>query len=188
MKRVMVIMFVGLIAGAACLPGRCGEDALPQWIWFPEIDMDPLAEAPTESRYFVRTFDLDSAVKSASIEIAVDNSYELYVNGKSIGQGDNWQQAAVFDIAANLKKGKNTIAVMAANAGGPAGWIMAGKVVTDKGTKVDLSTNSGWLASDKEVKGWLDGNIDKSWVKALELGEYGCSPWGTNVQSEMLSQ
>lgn len=189
MKRMVVVLVAAMALVSAVQTGIYAEGAgTAQWIWYPEKDMDPIAEAPAEPRYFVKIFSLEAAPKSAKIEVAVDNVYQLFVNGKSIGEGDNWQAATVYDITKNLKTGKNTIAILATNQDGPAGFIVAGGLVTADGKKVSLVSNSTWKASDKATKGWQDGVEDKSWVKALEMGEYGSPPWGTNVQSEMIGQ
>jgi len=189
MKRIVLVLVAAMALASAVQTGICAEGAgTAQWIWCPEKDIDPIAEAPAEPRYFVKIFSLEAAPKSAKMEIAVDNVYQLFVNGKLAGEGDNWQNATVYDIAKYLKKGDNVIAVQATNADGPAGFIVAGKVVAADGKAISLNSNSTWKASVKATKGWQDGNVDKSWVKALEMGEYGVQPWGENVQCEMLSQ
>ena len=186
----MVVVLVAAMALASAVQvGICAEGAgTAQWIWCPEKDVDPITEAPAEPRYFVKIFSLEAAPKSAKMEIAVDNVYQLFVNGKLAGEGDNWQVATVYDIAKDLKKGNNVIAVQAVNQDGPAGFIVTGKVVTADGKAISLNSNSTWKASVKATKGWQEGNVDKSWVKSLEMGEFGSPPWGTSVECEMLSQ
>lgn len=189
MKRILGIIIAVLVAGLVIFQGRCQEESkVPQWIWYPEKDMDPIVEAPAEPRYFVKIINLESPVKSAVLEIAVDNIYQLFVNGKAIGEGDNWQIATKYDITKNLKKGKNVIAIQATNVDGPAGWIMKGKITTADGKTIVFFSNSSWRTSTRATKGWQEGELDKSWVKALEMGEFGVQPWGTNVQCEMLAE
>jgi len=158
-----------------------------QWIWYPEAGGNPLESAPAATRYFVKVVTVD-AIKSASLEITADNSYKLYINGKMIGEGKKWEEATVYNLAKNLVKGKNVIAIEATNVDGPAGIIFKGKITPAAGKSISLDSSSKWLSSDKATKGWLEGTTDKTWLKALELANFGEGPWGANVVSKTMGQ
>ena len=73
---------------------------------------------------FRRTFEVDSDVSSATLDIAVAGFYELYVNGENITRGllapyianpDQLVYLDSYDIAPYLKRGKNAVAVILGN-------------------------------------------------------------------------
>ena len=100
---------LALFLGAAlCFIGQAAE---PEWIW--ATHAAPL-HSPVKNAAFRRAFQLNS-VSRASIEVACDNRYQLYINGQHVGGGDNWQVLQRYEIAALLKPGANVIAIEATN-------------------------------------------------------------------------
>jgi len=162
----------------------------PQWIWYPEESDMPSQNAPAEPRYFMKIFDIaDTAgVKSADLEVTADDAYKLYVNGENIGEGSSWKIATKYNLMDYLKKGKNVIALEVVNGGGPAGLIIAGKVILKTGKTINLLTNETWKASMETTNNWLTGKMDDTWLNSVELGEFGCAPWGEDIESEMLRE
>ena len=120
--------------------------------------------------YFRKTFLLDKEVRSARVYIAVAGLYELYVNGKRIGDHlldpmftryDRRNLYATYDITNDLQQGKNVIAVhlgngwynMMANAAwgfNKAPWRNRPRLCLDMkmtytdGTVRTVSTGKGW--------------------------------------------
>ena len=74
--------------------------------------------------YLRRVFELPAAPKGAKLHITVDNRYTLFVNGEKVGSDGEWNTVEQYDLAKQLKAGKNVIAVEAGNDGGPAGAIV----------------------------------------------------------------
>src|SRR5437016_3193257 len=72
----------------------------PQWIWFPEGN--PRASAPAGARWFRKSFTLAKPVDKAEFQAVADNSFELFVNGKRIGAGNDWREMTKLDLAAAL--------------------------------------------------------------------------------------
>lgn len=76
--------------------------------------------------YFRHTFNTSKTIKSARAYIAVAGLYELYINGKKIGNHrldpmytrfDRRTLYVAYDVTANLQNGKNAIGVLLGN-----GW------------------------------------------------------------------
>jgi alpha-L-rhamnosidase len=76
--------------------------------------------------YFRNTFKVGKAIKSARAYIAVAGLYELYINGKKIGNHrldpmytrfDRRTLYVAYDVTANLQNGKNAVGVLLGN-----GW------------------------------------------------------------------
>ena len=56
--------------------------------------------------YFRKTFPAQNA-ELAQVHVACDNQYELYVNGRLAGRGNDWRKMDVHDITKLLASGKN---------------------------------------------------------------------------------
>ena len=106
------------------------ENPLKQanWIWYSEGN--PAVSAPVGKRFFLRSFVLPETanIESARAFMAADNSFELWVNGRKAGTGDNFHVASALDVKPMLRPGTNLLAVAAENGGdapNPAGLIGA---------------------------------------------------------------
>ncbi len=153
-----------------------------RWIWFAEAD--PATAAPVGRRYFRRVLVLPekAQVESAKASLTADNSFELWVNGRSAGKGDNFREVAEFEIGARLKPGTNILAISVENGGespNPAGLIAALQIQLRGGEQINLHTDREWRAVASTAGKWktdLDAGAD--WTAARELGDMGMLPWG----------
>lgn len=150
-----------------------------KWIWHREGN--PAASAPVGKRYFRRTIEMDAnqAIASARFTMTADNEFQLFVNGRSAGSGDNFHVAYSFDVTEWLKPGANVVTVTGENTGespNPAGLIGALVIRFQDGTTTVLNTDAKWTSST-EPKG--------AWKPAMELGPMGMAPWhlGSTPQS-----
>lgn len=76
-----------------------------QWIWE--------AGWPHECNVSKIT-DIEGNIDSATIEIAVDNFYILYINGEEIGRKDNdpaWDRVDIYDVKNYFQRGENIVEV-----------------------------------------------------------------------------
>jgi len=97
--------------------GRGARAALPlqpKWIW---AAPDAAVKTKPVAVIFKRTVTLAAAPTEAFVTIAADNSYNLSINGKSVAASSRRTSVGpdFVDVAAHLKAGENTIAVMAVN-------------------------------------------------------------------------
>ncbi len=141
------------------------------WIWG--------EDAQAERAYLRWAFEVPGRPRRAWVAATADNSFVLYVNGRRVGEGDNWARLYRFDITHFLRPGRNVIAAECANEGGPAGFLLQGEVRTADGRRVELQTSGEWRASADAPEGWAEPDFDDSaWRAAIELGRPPCSPWG----------
>jgi hypothetical protein len=150
------------------------------WIWFNKGNAAQSA-APGDV-HFRYTFDLadTKAVSTAKIEATADNSLTLRVNGREVLSGDNFNQVNSANILAALRNGKNTLTVLASNAGekaNPAGFIAAMHLSFSDGTSKIIATDQNWDAS-------LDGT---KWSSAKKLGSGSMRPWNLNGEKAAAS-
>ena len=114
--------------------------------------------------------------KSARLLISCNDSFEIFIDGKSVGKGTNWENLRDLDI--KLSRGTHVITVEAKNKNRNAGMYLqlshrSGYVVTD----------SSWKTSTKEEKGWNQRKFDDStWTPAKEMGVPGEEGWVTSRQ------
>lgn len=155
-------------------PKRPGE---ARWIW------DAKQLEGTCKRYFRRTFDLSSVPAKARITLTCDDGYVLFVNGTQLGEEhildkDGWSRAEGFDIAPQLRAGKNVVAIVGENQANLAGLLVqitlgegdtARKIVSDNSFRLSETAPDGWTGPDFD---------DSLWVLAKELGSIPMAPWG----------
>ncbi len=178
---------IGLIFAILCLTWiarvpdavRAQENAVPpHWIWHPSGSNG--GGYPVETRYFRKGF----AVKEPSrltIDIAADNAYTLFLDGKELARGDTWQHAQAVDL--KITNGAHMLAVVASNAEpGAAGLLIRGGVLP-LGQSAAVHTDASWRSSASVPVGdaWKRvGFDDSNWAHARDLGVLGSGPW-TNI-------
>jgi putative heme-binding domain-containing protein len=102
---------------------------------------------------------------AARVRVTCDNTFVLFVNGKQVAAGTEWQQAVEADV--KLLAGDNLIEAEVTNEGATGGFVL--QLVTDK-AEVGVVTDASWTAAAKRS--------DKDGVKARQVAKYGDGPWG----------
>ncbi len=160
-----------------------------KWIWHKEGN--PAISAPVGPRYFRRSFTVveRSSVESAHVFMTADNSFDLWINGRRAGQGDNFHVAREFDLKRMLRSGLNVLAVAAENGGtdpNPAGLVGTLVVKFRDGQVLTVPTDSNWQTAQIARGKWTtDATAAGDWAAAMELGPMGMAPWGTVQQPEV---
>ena len=121
---------------------------------------------------------------SADIIIAGDNTYTLYVNGKLIGQGNNWQVAQGYCVELTPQAGCTTVFAVAVQNGGtapnPAALITAISVNYNDGTSSMIVSDDSWRANS-ETAGFENPDFnDSTWPYAVVVGNLNSPPWSPN--------
>ena len=161
-----------------------GENPLEhaKWIWIKEGN--PAVDAPIGKRYFRRSFTLEGTgnIESARVFMTADNSFELWVNGRRAGKGDNFHVASMLDVKRMLRPGVNVLAVAAENGGAtpnPAGLIGNLVVKFRDGHVLTVATDKDWQSAEAAKSKWTtDTTAASDWSAAMELGQMGMAPWG----------
>ncbi|MBI3836567.1 MAG: HEAT repeat domain-containing protein [Planctomycetia bacterium] len=174
-------LVVGILAAGVMLAqGETASAKEAQWIWSPAYEKEL---APAETCYFRKTFNL-GAPEQGTIQIACDDRYDLYVNGRHVGAGQQWKLLDVYDITKYLVQGPNTVAVKAVNTEQGSAGLVARVVVKQQGnTHVDYSTDATWKTALKEFPQWQKARFnDTQWLAARSFGALGATlPWGNEV-------
>ena len=153
-----------------------------KWIWFG--DGNPAASAPMGRAYFRRGFTLpdDVEIDTARVLMTADNSFELWINGRKAGRGDNFHQLYPLDVKALLRPGVNVAAVAAENGGdspNPAGLIGTLKIRDKSGREYVVHTDQEWRTVLSVGDDWTTQAPPTGWTPATVLGPFGMGPWGS---------
>jgi putative membrane-bound dehydrogenase-like protein len=151
-----------------------------EWIWSPAHTRN---EIPVGECFFRKTFELTEP-DVGEVQIAADNEFVLFVNGKQVGKGNDWRQLQVFEISPHLVRGRNSVSIHVKNTDeGSAGLVGRVLVREKSGTYVSHPTNKSWKTSVKEYSEWTAAQFaDKEWINATSYGVLGLAlPWGNEV-------
>lgn len=166
--RAIAIALIA-ISNLACLPDFAWSQSsnLPQWIW--------TDNSPTDEKIYLRhEFQLEEPFQSAQLAATADNGFTLYLNGVKVTSGDNWSDLFVADVKAQLRQGKNIIAVEATNEGNVASFICQLQIKSESGKQTDVSSSTSWLVNRVASDGWQELDFDASqWKTAKGLGALG---------------
>jgi mono/diheme cytochrome c family protein len=164
------------------------------WIWNTPTAAE---KAKAGHLYFRRTVHFDSVPQDATAVMTADNSFTFYVNGKTVGTGNDFKNGYVFDLRPYLKSGDNIFAVDVVNnlpgnippasAEPPAGsespaglWFYSRLRHVENGVQKtnDIVSNVSWLCSPVQKANWQNLNFNAvGWTNAVKLGGAGIIPW-----------
>lgn len=178
--RMLIACLLVAISGTAIeSQARAADSGEAQWIW-----ADDAKPSSVPVCYFRKTFNMGD-VERGQIKITCDDSYELFVNGRRVGTGSDWQRLDHHDIRKFLTNGRNVVAVKCENEPSTPGGLVAQLTVKNKGnTDVSHSTDDSWLMTTTEVQNWNNPKFnDSKWKPAAVLGELGRTPpWNDRVE------
>lgn len=117
-----------------------------QWIW--GHSAKPGSTPPSGETITLRkTIKLDTDPASASAVVTCDNGYTLFVNNRKVSAGDDWTKLAAVPLQTAMRKGANSILVIATNAGkgpNPAGFFFDARVRDAAGKETAISSDASW--------------------------------------------
>lgn len=120
------------------------------WIWGDSARDGKLP--PANEKLVLRTrITLAAEVERASAVVTCDNAFELYVNNRKVSQGDNWKNLTSILLTGALRRGANTIDVIATNGGtrpNVAGLYFDGRALLADGQEVIIASDGTWQWSE----------------------------------------
>lgn len=158
-----------------------------KWIWSPEQDA---FKTKSGTCYFRKTFQV-GPVDQAQMFIAANGSFQIYINGSSVGQGSGGEQLTEIDLKPYLFSGTNLIAVEVNVQDGPPAGMLAAIRWIDRGAKQwqYTATDSSWKTSLSARAFWVRGFYsDHNWPAAKEIKDgFGAGPEPTKAEVETVS-
>ncbi len=139
-----------------------------QWVWVAGMQQ---GQVPVGDIYFRKSIQLPK-VPIARIQIAADDAYEVYINGRRVGTGAGVNNLTTHECAPLIIGGDNIIAIRASNRVGGTGAVFARFYVqlTD-GQWRGMGSSTTWKASSRLEAGWQTNSFDDSrWQNAVLAG------------------
>jgi hypothetical protein len=142
------------------------------WIWLDEGD--PPKSAPAGEAFFRATFtNQNAAWQAASLEVAADDSYTVWLNGIELGKGQMSRRVMSHDVTHLLRPNRNFVAVQARNKNGPAGLLLQLRVSSNGKAAPVLISDGTWKVAKTGPTGWQSAGFeDKAWASAKVLMPY----------------
>jgi putative heme-binding domain-containing protein len=180
--RSFALALLAAALAAACSPPAAAQQRAAheaQWIWAPLNE----GQANTGAWYFRKSFRLQEPQRGR-VAIACDDRYELFVNGRRVGTGDDWRTMRSYDISRLLVEGRNAIAVRVENDSPESAGLVARVTIRETGgTDVAYSTDGTWKVARRQFDNWQRASFDDArWARPQVLGEFGrTAPWSDDV-------
>jgi len=124
-------------------------NGLGSWIW-----ADKTFDRQTCRLW--KEFDIPSGTKvsSARMKITVDDGYQLFLDGRELGQGANWRGLTEYDLTLLLTPGHHALVVNCFNDVFLAGLIMNLSIQLDDGKTLDIKSDGTWRVVPENLKNW----------------------------------
>ncbi|MEW4452436.1 DUF1549 domain-containing protein [Bremerella sp. JC817] len=113
------------------------------WIW---SRTDASNAAAGETISLRKEWEIAEPITAAYAVVTCDNSYTLYVNGKQLKAGDNWEEPNLIPLT-SLKQGVNEILIVAKNGGSgpnPAGLFFEAHLSSGDAPAQVLASDATW--------------------------------------------
>ena len=121
------------------------EGPSPSWIW----------GAESRKAYVLRK-SFHGTAQFARLRAACDNSMTLYVNGKKVATGDNWEYPVEVEIKGHLTSGDNLLEAEVKNDAGIAGFIAKLALIGRDGQDRYVVTDDTWtVAESRDAEKWV---------------------------------
>lgn len=175
-SRFAGLALLAILTSLSWVPSTRAEEA--QWIWATGAETDSVPEG--ETAFFRKLINLRVEAQG-QIEIAADDVYDLYINGRPIGSGKSSKNLDTYDISEHLVVGRNIVAVRAKNVSGNHAALVARIGIRPRsgGTWITFSTDRSWKTTRKQEPTW-EGLLfnDQLWGEAKSFGKLGeTTPW-----------
>jgi len=144
-----------------------------RWIWTTNF-----ADKQVCRLWRAFTIPATNTVRKANLRITADNQYSLYLDGREIGHGANWNGLTDYDATWLLTPGVHVLGVEAFNDGLEGGMIMGLQIEFANGEEMQLLSDKTWSVVPNNARGWLGRTSPlPSWRGAQEVGVVGQLPW-----------
>lgn len=155
-----------------------------KWIWG-DSAANGQTPAAGETISLRKQITLDNDVSEGGAIITCDNGYTLLVNGRVAIRGSDWQQPQSISLKGLLKKGENSLLVIATNAGdqpNAAGLFFEARVKSAGHEQLAIVTDDSWQwnANAPTIKEGRLGRIDGEWKPAVIVP--AVPAWSTAIE------
>jgi putative membrane-bound dehydrogenase-like protein len=167
-NRALAIAII-LFFGAAFVQAQEAK-----WIWSPEHEKE---RVPEGACHFRKTISLKSP-QDGKVIIVADDVYELFVNGRRVGEGRSTEKMVEYDIGRALSRGRNIVAVKVSNVKGRTAALAARVLIKENNDEWrSYSSDETWKTNLQPFPLWNTALYnDGRWINAQVFGELGETP------------
>jgi signal transduction histidine kinase len=120
----------------------------------------------------------ETLVSRATLRITADNGYRLFLDGREIGRGGDFNSLTEFDLTPLMFPGSHVLAVEAFNDAANAGVILGLQVELSNGRKLALLSDPSWLVVPRDVSRWESRKQPgEAWQPARVVAFAGRQVW-----------
>lgn len=162
-----------ILSVAPFVPQLDPKYGMGSWIWG--------AETHDEQKYrFWKSFVIpdSSSVNFARLRITGDNYYRIMLDGRVIGEGNDWRILTEYDLHMVLNSGRHIIAVEGANEFAYAGVNLGLFIQLSDGQILEVGSDSTWKIAPNDDLDWATrSKAPSSWQPATIIAAPDSSPW-----------
>jgi len=119
-----------------------------------------------------------ATVTHAELRMTVDNEFVLFLDGRNLGRGGEWNELFDFNLTYLLAPGPHVLAVEAYNDSDYAGLILGMEVDLSDGRRIDIKSDDNWRVVPNTEKHWETATrSSEKWPRATVIGPLGTKPW-----------
>ena len=120
----------------------------------------------------------NTTVAQAKLDITADNGYQLFLDGREIGEGSDLRHITEYDVTSLLLPGPHVLAVEAFNDDKEAGVLAGLKVIFTTGGVMATPTDTSWRIVPADESSWKNlPQARETWPHARIIGRFKESPW-----------
>ncbi len=125
------------------------ELEIGNWIWTTNV-------ADKQTCRLWHTFDVpaDTLVAKATLRLTADNGYRVFLDGREIGRGGDFNSLTEFDLTRLLPPGLHVLAVEAFNDALSAGVVLGMQIQLSNGRELELLSDPSWSVVPRDEKDW----------------------------------
>lgn len=172
LRYTAFVLLTAILAGSA----TAGE---AQWIWVTGTTAEQ-SIAVGDQCFFRKSINLRVKAE-VTIEIAGDDTYELFVNGHAIGSGQSSRTVDEHNVSEYFHVGRNVVAVRVVNRRGDTAALAARVAVRPHNVDkwFTFSSDASWKTSSRKSELWETVVFnDRLWGVAASFGPLGDTvPW-----------
>jgi len=133
------------------------------WIWIASATYpEPGRQAAPGTARFRKGWQIDRLPTRATITFTADNACRVLINGRQVGESNNWSQLTTVDVTAALRPGNNTVEISGTNGQATGNDNPAGVLFALRSDTTSLATDATWTSPDGEV---------------VRIGDHTVAPW-----------
>jgi signal transduction histidine kinase len=146
---------------------------LGHWIWGDEI-------RDKQTCRFWKNFSVpaDTLVSRATLRVTADNGYRVFLDGREIGRGGDFNDLTEYDLTQLLAPGEHVLAVEGFNDALAAGMILGLHLQFLNGQSEAILSDATWMVAPLDEKNWTTQlRPGESWKPAHIVGFAGKFEW-----------